>query len=461
MTETVFRKILNTVGTLPVEQGGLLGSSDKGQTISHYHFDECAAVTASEYSPNVDVLNRYVLPDWKARGIEAVGFVHSHPRGVTRPSNGDETYAAAILTSNDRDWLALPIVQSAADGPFEIFGYYAERQGNKARIVKAPIKIVPDGFNALADPPAAHSRVEGATPLKTMRRKTIVVIGCGGAGEYIENIARTGVGRIVVMDGDIYSETNLATQQCYRDEMGRNKAEATACRIARIDPEIQVKAVPQFLDNDMTDEEFEYLVGPALFEHPTDVLIAACTDDFFAQARASLLAHKYGTPYLAAQLYEKGQAAEVLFTYPGVTPACPRCTLGPRYQAYLREGYENQVGSQGCPIFATQRVNALKGFVSLMLLLYKEKSTPFAGLLDEVADRNFLQIRMSPDPASLVYPWFHAHLGDSPYTFFDETLWLGVTPEADCPDCHGCGDLSLLQGTVMDSRDIPLGGECE
>jgi proteasome lid subunit RPN8/RPN11 len=155
MTETVFRKILNTVGTLPVEQGGLLGSSDKGQTISYYHFDECAAVTASEYSPNVDVLNRYVLPDWKARGIEAVGFVHSHPRGVTRPSNGDETYAAAILASNDRDWLALPIVQSAADGIFSMHGYYAVLHDGQVQIVNAPICLVPDFFNIPALPPAS------------------------------------------------------------------------------------------------------------------------------------------------------------------------------------------------------------------------------------------------------------------------------------------------------------------
>ena len=465
MTETVLRKIHDSVGILSAEQGGLLGSSDGGKTIAHYHFDECADTTSATYTPNVEVLSKYVLPDWKARGIVVQGFVHSHPRGCICPSRDDEVYAAAIMAANDRSRLFLPIVQSADSGPFDIRGYCAELRHGKVRIVEAPIRIVPDhprqGSAALPPPMSAnlfHSRVESIYPLEVMRRKTLVCVGAGGAGEYLETTARTGVGRVVVMDGDAYSETNLATQQCYRDEIGQNKAVAVARRIARFDPEIEVVPVPRFLDDSTTDEEFEALVGPALFERPRDVLICGCTDNFFAQARAALLSLKYGTPFLAAQLYEKGQAAEILFTYPGVTPACPRCILAPRYHAYLSEGYENQVGSTGAPIFATQRVNALKTALSLMLFLYKE-SGPFSGMLDEVADRNMLQIRMSPDPSSPVQPLFQRHLGASPYTFFDETLWIKTIPEDDCPDCHGLGDLSLLRGVIFDSRDIPLESE--
>ena len=484
MFESVYKKITDTVGSLPAETGGMLGSSDSGRTIGHFHFDECADTSAGTYSPDAETLSKYVLPDWKTRGIEVAGFVHSHPPGIPRPSHGDEVYAAAILAANDLDRLALPIVQSAADGTFSIHGYYAELHRGKTRIVDAPIRIVPDRLRrsrqsglgemlhrSISNPPAAslcpmpvcashsHSRVEGVYPLDVMRRKTLVCFGCGTTGEYLEAFARTGIGRMIIVDGDIYSETNLATQQCYSDEIGVNKADAVARHIARIDPEIEVVPVPRFLDDDMTDEAFEGLAGPALLERPTDVLIAGCTDDFFAQDRAMRLALKYGTPYLAGQLYERGKGAEVLFTYPGVTPACPRCILRDRYHAYLREGYENQVGSQDSPIFAAQRVNAIKGFVSLMLLLYKEKGSPFSTLLDEVSNRNILQIRMHPGPGSPVHPLFEKQIGASPCTFFDETLWIPVIPETDCPDCHGCGDLSLLADAVFDTRDIPLGGE--
>ncbi|MDR3323999.1 MAG: ThiF family adenylyltransferase [Zoogloeaceae bacterium] len=441
MTERVHRKIHQTIGNLPVEQGGVLGSSDGGKTITHFCFDECAATTGITYAPDVGFLNNVVLPDWHKRGIQLMGVIHSHPRGSTRPSPPDAAYAARVLAAMGKDRLVLPIVQSSADGPYELHGYIAELHCDSARICDANIRIVPDKL------PDFYARVDKVTPQDVMRRKTLVCVGCGGNGEFIETMARTGVGKIVVIDGDAYAPTNLATQHCYRDELGENKAIATAQRIRRIDPNIDVLPLPRFLDEALTDTDFEDIVGQELFERPQDVLLVGCTDDFYAQARTARLALKYATPYLAAQLYEAGRAAEVLFTYPGVTPACPRCILRPRYEAYLHNGYVNDVGSHQSPIFAAQRVNALKGFIALMLLLYHE-SGPFSALLDEVATRNVAQIRMNPDPSSPVQPLFYKHLGASPLTFFDETLWVPVEPDEDCPDCHGA---------ITDTRE--LGGE--
>jgi proteasome lid subunit RPN8/RPN11 len=451
VTKTVLRETHGTIGSRPAETGGLLGSSD-GKTIDYFHFDEFAQTTDSTYSPDVEALCP-VLSDCKERGIEVVGFIHSHPKGIPRPSQGDMDYAAAIMETNSLEQLVLPIVQSGADGDFAIHGYIAQLYDGKVRIINTPIQVVPEPAPVVI--PRSHERVQSVYPFNVMHRKILVVFGGGGSAEFIETMARTGIGRIILFDGDIYSESNLATQQCYRDEIGQNKAMAIARRIARIDPGIQVDAWPCYLEEYLSDLMFEQLIGPDLKNHPEDILIAACTDSFWAQARAARLALKYGTPFLAAQLYAGGLAAEVLFTYPGVTPACPRCILRSRYGAYL-DGYENTVGSVGTPIFATQRVNALKGFVSLMLLLYKE-SGPFAGLLDEVADRNMLQIRLSPDPSSFVHPLFHKYLGGLPCTFFDETLWHKVTLEPDCPDCHGCGDLSLLKGAIPDSRILEGG----
>jgi len=436
MTESVYNAIRNTIGSQPAERGGMLGSSD-GSTIDYYHYDETAATTDATYSPDVEALQK-ILDDWAEEGIEMMGFVHSHPRGCPCPSQEDASYAVdIILASGCLDLqLALPIVSPGFGGPFKLRGYYAEIHDCKEVIITdVPITIVSDTTHESFAPPNFHDRVESVCPLETMRSKILVGIGCGGARSFYEDLARMGIGRAFFFDGDVYSASNLATQQCYRDEIGVGKALAVASRVRQLDPQVITVAVPHFLDDDLLDEDFEAIIGPELFERPEDILIAACTDSFWAQDQAARLAIKYGTPYLAAQLYERGLAAEVLFYYPGVTPACPRCVLRPRYDEYLN-GYVNTVGSRGVPIFATQRVNALKGYVSLMLLLYKE-SGPFAGLLDKVADRNMLQIRMSPDPDSPIHPLFHQHLGELPYTFFDETLWVTATPEPDCPYCQG------------------------
>ena len=113
-------------------------------------------------------------------------------------------------------------------------------------------------------------------------------------------------------------------------------------------------------------------MGPVLQERPTDVLICGCADSFPAQARAAALAMQYGSCYLAAQLYQHGAAAEIYFSYPGVTRG--GCAMESRYRAY-GEGYQNAGGSEGAVIFATSRVNALKGQIALMLLLYRESES--------------------------------------------------------------------------------------
>ena len=82
---------------------------------------------------------------------------------------------------------------------------------------------------------------------------------------------------------------------------------------------------------------------------PEITLVCGCTDNFYAQARVNRLALQFGLPSLCAGLYQYGQAAEISFTYPGVSPACQRCILSPRYKGYLERGYQNTVTSVGAP----------------------------------------------------------------------------------------------------------------
>ena len=83
-----------------------------------------------------------------------------------------------------------------------------------------------------------------------LREKTVAVIGCGGLGGYlIEHLARLGVGTIRCVDGDVFEESNLNRQLlCTVSQLGTSKAQAAADRIRAIDPQIQVKAYPVFMD---------------------------------------------------------------------------------------------------------------------------------------------------------------------------------------------------------------------
>lgn len=487
MTEKVYQEIKNTIGSFRAEQGGILGSSD-GQLIDHFYWDKEANTGLTTYSPNVELINHTILPNWNQNQIKLIGFVHSHPKGFTKLSGGDLIYAKKLMEALGEQFLYLPIVQSENDGDFELYCYSTENMRGKTprvishtleiqesygkdskRFLKAKEKEMNDKnkeckkYNEFKnDNEVFHSRVEEIYPLSVMRKKTLIVVGCGGAGEYIESMARTGIGRIILFDEDIYSETNLATQNVYRDEIGINKAIALKNRIKRIDPNIEVLAVPKFLDDEISDEMFEQYVGEKIQCEACakDILLAACTDNFYAQARCSKLALKYAMPLISAQLYEKGLGSEIFFTYPGVTPACGRCMTSSRYHSYLKENYQNQVGSHQSPIFATQRTNSLKGFISLMLLLYREvEGNAFYAMLDDVKNRNFVQIRMSSNFKNEIFDREFQH---SPYTFFDEALWITQTPDDGkgdspmpiCPDCLGLGDLKRRKGKMKDTRRI-------
>ena len=84
---------------------------------------------------------------------------------------------------------------------------------------------------------------------RLLKTKRILVVGCGGLGGHIiDQLARIGAGAIRVVDGDVFEETNLNRQLLSSVPLlGVSKARAAANHIARVNPEITVEAVEDFL----------------------------------------------------------------------------------------------------------------------------------------------------------------------------------------------------------------------
>ena len=85
--------------------------------------------------------------------------------------------------------------------------------------------------------------------------KHVLVAGCGGLGGYlIEHLARLGVGRLTVVDGDVFEASNLNRQMLSAPALlGRGKAEAAKERVALINPGVAVTAVADYLDEENAD----------------------------------------------------------------------------------------------------------------------------------------------------------------------------------------------------------------
>jgi len=333
--------------------------------------------------------------------------------------------------------------------------------------VSAPQHEAPDWREEAAKSFNVHNtfdRVRSAYDLELMRKARIIAVGAGGAADWLESMARAGLGQIVMIDPDVVSETNLATQQTYRKDIGRPKVDCIAERIRDINPTARTVAIQKSLD-DITDIEMRRLaVEPIDGCEAERTVICGLTDSFFAQARVNRLALHLGIPSLCAQVYKEGRGAEITFTYPGVTPACHRCILSSRYRHFMEHSKENEVTSHGTPIFATTRLNAIKGFLALALIHHGSQHPRWGNMLSRIGKRNLVQLRMDPDFAeTLGIKVFDRVLdgADKDKLFFDDIVWLPEDQECPetgyerCPDCGGTGDLRDAVGKFSNTMFQP------
>jgi len=88
-----------------------------------------------------------------------------------------------------------------------------------------------------------NARLLGLEPQARLGRAHVVVLGLGGVGSYAaEALARAGVGRLTLVDGERIDETNVNRQLHALDgELGRLKAEVMAERLRRIAPQAAVE----------------------------------------------------------------------------------------------------------------------------------------------------------------------------------------------------------------------------
>lgn len=95
----------------------------------------------------------------------------------------------------------------------------------------------------------------GQEGLEALKGKTVAILGVGGVGSFAaEALARSGVGRIVLVDKDDIDITNVNRQiHALLSTVGQPKVEAMATRLLDINPEIELVKLKMFY----TEETFE------------------------------------------------------------------------------------------------------------------------------------------------------------------------------------------------------------
>ncbi|MCD5323683.1 MULTISPECIES: tRNA threonylcarbamoyladenosine dehydratase [Pontibacillus] len=108
----------------------------------------------------------------------------------------------------------------------------------------------------------------GQDGLDLMKGATVAVLGIGGVGSFsVEALARSGVGKLILIDKDDVDITNINRQiHSLMSTIGQSKVDLMADRVKDINPDCEVVRLHMFY----TDETYE-----RLFEHDLDFVVDA------------------------------------------------------------------------------------------------------------------------------------------------------------------------------------------
>lgn len=109
----------------------------------------------------------------------------------------------------------------------------------------------------------------GDASVEVLSQKTVLVLGCGGVGGYVcEALARSNIGRIIIVDFDIVDWSNINRQIiALESTVGLKKVDVLEKRLKDINQTLEVIKIDKFIDSDNL---------ALLFKYPIDYFIDAC-----------------------------------------------------------------------------------------------------------------------------------------------------------------------------------------
>mgnify|MGYP002527307703 CR=1 FL=1 len=117
-------------------------------------------------------------------------------------------------------------------------------------------------------------RIIGTECVESFSKKCVLVLGVGGVGGYVvEGLARSGVGKLIIVDFDTVDESNINRQIiALGSTIGRLKVDVLEERIKDINPDCVVVKNSNFIDEnnfkEMIKNKFSSFVIEKSFQIP-------------------------------------------------------------------------------------------------------------------------------------------------------------------------------------------------
>lgn len=170
---------------------------------------------------------------------------------------------------------------------------------------KTPVRLKMDIF----------SRNTGILESDMMLKTGAIIIGCGSVGSLVAlELARSGVGRFLLVDMDIMGYHNICRHQCGVQDVGKYKVTAVKERILQINPYAEV-ITSTCMIQEVPLETLDKFCNK-------DTIIVGCADnregDLYAD---SMIAKPYDMPFISIGLWERAFAGEIFYSLPQGMPA--------------------------------------------------------------------------------------------------------------------------------------------
>jgi len=84
-----------------------------------------------------------------------------------------------------------------------------------------------------------------------MQQHTVGIAGAGGLGSNVAMaLTRVGIGKLIIADFDVVSESNLNRQFYFHDQLNRKKVEALKENLLRVNPDVEIEIHDLKLNSD-------------------------------------------------------------------------------------------------------------------------------------------------------------------------------------------------------------------
>jgi len=302
------------------------------------------------------------------------------------------------------------------------------------------------------DPEAAAGAIAGALLARgagllgaPLRERTVLVAGLGSVGSYVaEQLARSGVGGLALLDPDVVEPANLSRTAYAAEDAGRPKPDALARRLLAVAPALRLSLHRSAIE-DLAPADLDALVRAA------DLVVAA-TDGTAAQRALDRFAYARGRPALFVGLYAGAEGGEVVVTIPERTP-CYLCATRARHAVERTAGAVERPTDYGTGRLAGEAAlgadiqHVASAAVKLALSLLQPGSRLGALAEGAVADGTpYLTLSTVPRY------WFYPRIfGDAPGQGAFQSVWLSPVRAEGCPVCGP-------PAARLDPLEVPLRG---